>query len=154
MTDFFGLVDTMHTKFGFYDAVGNFDQDKFLKFLDFRFGSQIQEEVNEAQFAIRSYRDAVVRNDVEDQKKWLREINDAIVDILVFTFGTSTFTMSRSELEQSYETVMEANLQKAVGIKPGRPNPWGLPDLIKPEGWTSPDISAFSTTLELRLNKD
>ena len=30
---------------------------------------------------------------------------------------------------------------KEVGIKQGRPNPLGLPDLIKPEGWTPPDHS-------------
>lgn len=154
MTDFFGLVETMHKKYGFFDAVDSFEREKFLKFLEFRFEKQIQEEVNEATFAIRSYRDAVVRNDIDDQKKWLREINDAIVDILVFTFGTSTFTMTREELEKSYDTVMQANLKKEVGIKPGRPNPFHMPDLIKPPGWVSPDISAFSTTLELRLNKE
>jgi hypothetical protein len=29
-------------------------------------------------------------------------------------------------------------MNKEVGIKPSRPNPLGLPDLIKPEGWTPP----------------
>ena len=29
-------------------------------------------------------------------------------------------------------------MNKQVGIKESRPNPLGLPDLIKPEGWTAP----------------
>jgi hypothetical protein len=34
--------------------------------------------------------------------------------------------------------VLEANMAKEVGRKESRPNPLGLPDLIKPEGWTAP----------------
>lgn len=29
-------------------------------------------------------------------------------------------------------------MNKKVGVKESRPNPLGLPDLIKPEGWTAP----------------
>jgi len=29
-------------------------------------------------------------------------------------------------------------MNKRVGIKPERPNPLGLPDLIKPKGWKAP----------------
>jgi hypothetical protein len=29
-------------------------------------------------------------------------------------------------------------MNKEVGIKASRPNPLGLPDLIKPEGWVAP----------------
>ncbi len=29
-------------------------------------------------------------------------------------------------------------MAKERGIKPGRPNPLGLPDLMKPEGWVAP----------------
>ena len=32
-------------------------------------------------------------------------------------------------------------MSKESGVKPSRPNPLGLPDLIKPEGWTGPDHS-------------
>ena len=34
---------------------------------------------------------------------------------------------------------MEANMKKEPGVKPSRPNPLGLPDLIKPDDWTGPD---------------
>ena len=30
-------------------------------------------------------------------------------------------------------------MAKEPGVKPGRPNPFGLPDLIKPEGWQGPN---------------
>jgi hypothetical protein len=29
-------------------------------------------------------------------------------------------------------------MSKKVGIKESRPNPLGLPDLVKPEGWKAP----------------
>ncbi|QGZ13927.1 hydrolase [Rhizobium phage RL38J1] len=148
---YFELVDTMHEKFGFYKSVDQFDKEKFLEFLKFRAGTQIQEEVNEFKDAIEAFKYAASRDDEDGMKEAVREINDAIIDILVFTFGTSTFTMTKDEVEKSYSTVMEANLQKEAGIKPGRPNPWKMPDLLKPEGWQSPDITPFSKTLEDRL---
>jgi hypothetical protein len=30
-------------------------------------------------------------------------------------------------------------MAKSPGVKEGRPNPFGLPDLIKPEGWEAPN---------------
>jgi predicted HAD superfamily Cof-like phosphohydrolase len=38
----------------------------------------------------------------------------------------------------AWDRVHEANMNKIVGVKESRPNPLGLPDLIKPEGWTAP----------------
>ena len=38
-----------------------------------------------------------------------------------------------------WDAVHAANMAKVVGVKPSRPNPLGVPDLIKPEGWTAPD---------------
>ncbi|QGZ14195.1 hydrolase [Rhizobium phage RL2RES] len=148
---YFELVDTMHRKYGFYDSVDGFDKEKFLKFLEFRAEKQITEEVTEFLQAIKDYRYAAERDDVDAMKAAIHEINDAIIDMAVFMFGTATFTMTQAEMESSYSTVMEANLKKERGIKPGRPNPMGLPDLLKPEGWTAPDITPFSKTLEDRL---
>ena len=34
--------------------------------------------------------------------------------------------------------VLKANMKKEVGRKETRPNPLGLPDLVKPEGWEAP----------------
>ena len=32
-------------------------------------------------------------------------------------------------------------MAKEVGVKEERPNPLGLPDLVKPEGWVNPSHS-------------
>ena len=32
----------------------------------------------------------------------------------------------------------KANMSKEAGIKEGRPNPLGLPDLMKPDDWQGP----------------
>jgi hypothetical protein len=32
-------------------------------------------------------------------------------------------------------------MSKEVGVKKERPNPLGLPDLVKPEGWINPSHS-------------
>jgi predicted HAD superfamily Cof-like phosphohydrolase len=40
---------------------------------------------------------------------------------------------------KAWDAVLEANMNKEVGVKETRPNPLGLPDLIKPEGWKAPD---------------
>jgi hypothetical protein len=39
-------------------------------------------------------------------------------------------------------------MAKEVGIKEGRPNPLGLPDLIKPAGWVAPDHADNTGLLE------
>ena len=39
-------------------------------------------------------------------------------------------------------------MEKEVGIKASRPNPLGLPDLIKPEGWTAPSHADNTGTLK------
>ena len=39
---------------------------------------------------------------------------------------------------EAWNRVLDANMAKEIGIKPSRPNPLGLPDLIKPEGWIAP----------------
>ena len=35
--------------------------------------------------------------------------------------------------------ILKANLNKEIGIKESRPNPYGLPDLTKPANWEAPD---------------
>ena len=61
---------------------------------------------------------------------------DALIDICVFAIGT----LDAMEVDafDAWDRVHKANMNKEVGIKAERPNPLGLPDLIKPEGWTAP----------------
>jgi predicted HAD superfamily Cof-like phosphohydrolase len=71
---------------------------------------------------------------------------DAVIDLCVFAIGTlEAFGV---DVKEAWERVHKANMQKSPGVKPGRPNPFGLPDLVKPEGWTAPshtgNIGLFS----------
>lgn len=108
----------MHDKFGFHKAVSEMDAEKLRMMLKFRLDF-IQEELDEAKNA----------KDAED-------VVDAMIDICVVAIGTlDAFAV---DAQYSWNQVHRANMAKERGIKPERPNPLGLPDLIKPEGWVAP----------------
>ena len=64
------------------------------------------------------------------------EIVDGLVDLCVIAIGT--LDLFGIDSHKAWTEVFKANMNKEVGIKPSRPNPLGLPDLIKPEGWQGP----------------
>ena len=43
------------------------------------------------------------------------------------------------KVQKAWEEVHTANMMKERGIKESRPNPLGLPDLIKPQDWVGPN---------------
>lgn len=111
-------IETMHHKYGVNEKVREFDANKLAEFLQFRIRF-LQEELNELQNS-QSGDDAV----------------DALIDLCVVAIGTlNAFDVNSFE---AWDRVLNANMAKEVGIKATRPNPLGLPDLIKPEGWKSP----------------
>jgi predicted HAD superfamily Cof-like phosphohydrolase len=112
----------MHDKYGIGDIVNKMDKDVLTSFIKFR-GECIQEEVDE-------FKEAYDNNDAE-------EMVDALIDICVFAIGT--LDLMDVDQGEAWNEVLDANMNKSVGIKEGRPNPLGLPDLIKPEGWCNPD---------------
>jgi predicted HAD superfamily Cof-like phosphohydrolase len=64
---------------------------------------------------------------------------DALLDLMVFTIGT----MLRMGLpiDEGFRRVMAANMQKEVAmVKTASKRDFEL-DLIKPKGWTAPDLS-------------
>ena len=64
------------------------------------------------------------------------EIVDALIDLCVVAIGTlDAYSVNAYK---AWDEVHAANMAKEVGIKESRPNPLGLPDLVKPEGWTPP----------------
>jgi len=111
-------IEIMHTKYGVNEKVKEFDANKLAAFLEFRINF-LKEELTELQNA-QSGDDAV----------------DALIDLCVVAIGTLDSMGVNSY--KAWEQVLNANLAKKVGIKATRPNPLGLPDLIKPEGWKSP----------------
>jgi hypothetical protein len=111
-------IMVMHEKYGVFEKVQAFDKEKLNKFLEFRI-KFLEEEMNELSTAESA--DDVV---------------DALIDLCVVAIGTlDLFDVSASI---AWDRVHEANMNKLVGIKESRPNPLGLPDLVKPEGWTAP----------------
>jgi predicted HAD superfamily Cof-like phosphohydrolase len=111
-------IADMHNKFGTNAAIRKLDKESLAKFLQFRIDF-LQEELNEL-------KDAKSADDVVD----------ACVDLCVVAIGTlDAFDV---DSYTAWNRVHEKNMQKEVGIKASRPNPLGLPDLIKPAGWTSP----------------
>lgn len=67
------------------------------------------------------------------------EIVDGLIDLCVVAIGTlDAFGV---DPYKAWDEILKANLSKEVGVKPERPNPLGLPDLIKPDDWEGPDHS-------------
>ena len=114
-------MNNMHAKYGVHRWVKN-NPDKLQKFLEFRLNF-LQEELDETQQA------AFVYDDPE-------EIVDGLIDLCVVAIGTlDAFGV---DANAAWDQVLKANMAKEVGVKPERPNPLGLPDLMKPEGWQPP----------------
>ena len=117
--DWVSDIADMHTKYGVNEKVRQFDKEKLEKFLEFRIAF-LQEELDE----------------LKDNRGNPEEVVDALVDLCVVAIGTlDAFDV---DAYAAWDRVHEANMAKEVGVKASRPNPLGLPDLIKPEGWTAP----------------
>lgn len=108
----------MHDKFGFHESIDQFDADKLKTFLKFRIDF-LNEELTEMKNA-ESAEDVV----------------DALIDLCVVAIGTLDAFAVNSQT--AWDVVHIANMAKERGIKHNRPNPLGLPDLMKPEGWVAP----------------
>jgi predicted HAD superfamily Cof-like phosphohydrolase len=123
MSDWANDMKLMHQKFGVHDwfEANKDNKDLMDKYLRFRL-SMCKEELDESMDAIES--------------KDSEEIVDGLIDLCVFAIGT--LDVFGVDANKAWDKVYEANMVKSPGIKEGRPNPFGLPDLIKPEGWESP----------------
>ena len=64
------------------------------------------------------------------------EIVDGLIDVCVIAIGT--LLAFGVDADKAWDAVHKANMEKEAGVKPERPNPLGLPDLLKPEGWENP----------------
>ena len=120
-------MNRMHKKYGVHEAIEKLDKKELRAYLSFRVRF-LQEELDELKAATKPK----IPIDAE-------ETVDALIDLCVVAIGTlDAFGVNAYE---AWNQVLAANLNKEVGIKESRPNPYGLPDLIKPEGWTPPDHS-------------
>ena len=108
----------MHEHYGVHPVMDQMEADKLREFLKFRINF-LQEELDEMKNA----------DNAED-------VVDALIDLCVVAIGTlDAFDV---DSHKAWDEVLNANMKKKVGVKASRPNPLGLPDLIKPEGWKAP----------------
>ena len=123
-TNWISDIAEMHTKFGVNTVIRGLDTDKLRSFLKFRIDF-LQEELDEMKKALD-----------EGGPKASDDTVDALIDLCVVAIGTlDAFDVDSAE---AWSRVHGKNMQKEPGVKKERPNPLGLPDLIKPEGWTPP----------------
>ena len=118
-----GDIANMHEKFGVRDWFeANKDNKELMrKYLMFRL-LMCQEELSETLAAYNN-------GDAE-------EVVDGLIDLCVFAIGT--LDVFGVDAWDAWNRVHGANMAKEPGVKPGRPNKFGLPDLMKPSGWTAP----------------
>lgn len=118
----------MHDKFGFHESVESFDEEKKKAMLEFRV-KFLEEELNE------------IKDNITDPE----EVVDGLIDLCVVAIGT--LDLFNIDSEKAWDAVHTANMSKERGIKKERPNPLGLPDLMKPEGWEAPSHEGNHGTL-------
>jgi predicted HAD superfamily Cof-like phosphohydrolase len=119
--DFVKDIADMHTKFGVNKVVQGLSSEQLHEYVLFRL-SMVQEEVTETLDAFN----------IGDAS----EVVDGLIDAIVFAIGT--LDALNVDAYEAWARVRDANMSKEPGIKPGRPNKFGFPDLIKPEGWQAP----------------
>lgn len=128
----------MHQKYGVNEWFDKHKDDKVLmnKYLMFRL-LMCQEELHETMQAVNAGNS--------------EEIVDGLIDLCVFAIGTlDVFNVDASK---AWDEIYAANMNKQVGVKPGRPNPFGLPDLLKPGGWTPPSHEGNHGELDVAQQK-
>ena len=123
-TNWFKDMQAMHEKYGVNKWMSNekkSEWSRLSKFMQFRL-DMMQEELDETKKAF--------------EQKDAPEMVDGIIDLCVFAIGT--LEVFGVDANKAWDEVYKANMAKNVGIKEGRPNPLGLPDLVKPDGWEGP----------------
>ncbi len=126
----------MHRKFGVHKWIMQASLAERKEFLKFRL-KFLKEELDET-------------NKAFDEKD-AAEVVDGLIDLCVVAIGTlDAFDI---DAHRAWTEVMAANFAKKVGVKAGRPNPLGLPDLIKPEDWLAPNHDNNTGLMEKTLRK-
>lgn len=118
-TDWVDDISEMHAHYKVHQAIDKFDDSKLAALRRFR-ENFLQEELDEAKTSTNP-----------------ADFIDAMIDLCVVAIGT--LDLYGVDSYEAWDRVLTANMAKKVGVKEGRPNPLGLPDLIKPEGWTAPE---------------
>ena len=113
-------VKDMHSKYKVHDWI-EANPDKLGELMKLRM-RMLNEEFAETI-------DAYLQSDPE-------ELVDGLIDLVVIAIGT--LDIAGVDPFDAWEQVYNANMAKEVGVKPGRANKLGLPDLVKPDDWKAP----------------
>ena len=124
--NWFHDMKVMHQKFGVNkwmqaEQQSDVEFKRLNKFMQFRL-AMMQEELDETKKAF--------------EEKDAPEMVDGMIDLCVFAIGT--LEVFGVDANKAWDEVYKANMSKEAGIKEGRPNPLGLPDLMKPDDWQGP----------------
>ena len=138
MADWANDIYMMHNKFGVREWFEQNKDNKELmrKYITFRL-LMCQEELSETMAAVNN-------GDAE-------EIVDGLIDLCVFAIGT--LDVFGVDANKAWNEIYEANMAKSPGVKPGRPNPFGLPDLLKPSGWEPPSHEGNHGDFNVAIDK-
>lgn len=126
-------IADMHDKYGFFDKVNGYNSEQLNTLLNFRIDF-LTEELDE-----------IKENSQPDSSFNADEVVDGCIDLIVVALGT--LDLFKVDTDKAWAAVRAANMSKEAGIKEGRPNPLGLPDLMKPEGWVAPSHDGNHGTL-------
>tara|TARA_R100000656_G_scaffold98432_1_gene71399 strand:- start:560 stop:1066 length:507 start_codon:yes stop_codon:yes gene_type:complete len=141
-------INDMHYKFGTTEWVDNMHRSKNYKvlkdFLAFRLDF-LEEEFEETLAAF--------------MKGDHKEVVDGLIDLIVIAIGT--LDLFKCDADEVWDKIHNSNMLKEPGTNKSRQNPFGLPDMVKPEGWVGPKITEKNcgilpdilTKLELDRNK-
>ena len=140
-TDWPKNIKDMHSKFGVHAWVKRKLADKdyysLHEFLQFRLRF-LDEELHETKEAVK-YRHP-------------EDIVDGLIDLCVIAIGT--LDILQVDANTAWHRVHRANMSKEPGEKDSRPNPLGLPDMIKPDEWVDPDHTNNTGITHYFLRKD
>lgn len=125
-------IYNMHRHFGHKVRVNEMNPKQLAHLLLFRMHF-IEEEFHET----------VEAAEVGDAE----EIVDGIIDLIVVAIGT--LELFNIDMDRAWSCVHAANMAKISGYNESRPNPLGLPDLTKPEGWVGPSHAGNHGTLPI-----
>lgn len=123
-------INDMHAHYGFHERVAALTPEQKMEMLSFRMRF-LKEELRELGTAIEEGNS--------------EEVVDALIDLCVVAIGT--LDLYGVDAKKAWDSVHRANMSKQPGVKASRPNPLGLPDLIKPDGWEGPDHTGNHGTL-------
>lgn len=127
-------IAAMHDNYGFIGIVEAMSPALLSKLLEFRKDFLLEE--------MKEIGDAIDERDSDG-------VVDGLIDLCVVAIGT--LDLMGVDAHAAWDEVHRRNMEKERGVKPNRPNPLGMPDLIKPEGWIAPSHAGNTGRIDAAL---